>query len=431
MSSPISEPSRRALLAGTAAAGLAFAMPGAAEAAAPAAPDAIRPFRVQIPQTTLDDLRHRIRATRWADKETVEDQSQGAQLATMRQLARHWAGDYDWRRCEARLNALPQFMTGIDGLDIHFIHVRSKHADALPLIVTHGWPGSIIEQLKIIAPLTDPTAHGGSAADAFHVVIPSLPGYGFSARPTSTGWSPDRIGRAWDTLMKRLGYARYVHQGGDWGGRICEIMGHQAPEGLLGVHANLLLTFPPEIVRAVAAGDPPPAGLSEDELFAFDQRKAVQPIGYFVEQARRPQTIGNALADSPIGLASWLIDHDTHSYELAAKAVAGTPDGAITRDDILDNITLYWVTNTGPSAARLYWEAAHVPPPTGKVTIPAAYTVFPSEIYRMPKSWVEHTYGNLIYYNRADRGGHFAAWEEPELFASELRAAFRPLRQAA
>jgi pimeloyl-ACP methyl ester carboxylesterase len=398
---------------------------------APGEASSIRPFRVSVPQAVLDDLRRRIRATRWADQETVQDQSQGVQLATIQALAGYWSTDYDWRRCEAALNALPQFMSEIDGVDIHFIHVRSRHRNALPLIVTHGWPGSIIEQLKIIAPLTDPTAHGGVASDAFHVVIPSMPGYGFSGRPKEVGWNPDRIGRAWAVLMKRLGYARYVHQGGDWGARISEVMGHQAPEGLLGVHSNLLLTFPPETTRAIGAGDPPPPGLSEAELVAFNQRKMVQPIGYVIEQARRPQTIGNALADSPIGLASWLIDHDPHSYELIARAIGGTPDGALTRDDILDNITLYWVTNTGASAARLYWEASRAPPPKGKVTIPAGYTVFPGELYSVPRSWVEYTYSNLIYYNRVDRGGHFAAWEEPELFASEVRAAFRPLRSKA
>jgi len=421
---------RRDVLASSAA-GLALTvLANRAGAATDSGADAIRPFHVNIPQETLDDLRRRILAARWADKETVPDQSQGTQLATLQDLARYWSTDYDWRKCEAKLNALPQFITEIDGLDIHFIHVRSKHKSALPLIITHGWPGSVIEQLKVIEPLTDPTAHGGNASDAFHVVIPSLPGYGFSARPTTTGWNPDHVGRAWDVLMKRIGYPRYVHQGGDWGGRISEIMGHQAPDGLLGVHANLLLTFPPETTHAIGAGDPPPAGLSEAELAAFNQRKAVQPIGYFIEQARRPQTIGNALADSPVGLASWLLDHDPRSYELLSRTILGTPDSAITRDDILDNITLYWVTNTGASAARFYWEAAHVPPPMGPVTIPAAYTVFPGELYRVPRTWVEYTYKNLMYYNEAPRGGHFAAWEEPELFASEVRAAFRPLRHA-
>jgi pimeloyl-ACP methyl ester carboxylesterase len=430
MSEYASKHTRRSVLTSTAAAGLALLMTSktnTAGAASSGDSSSIRPFRADIPEEALDDLRRRILATRWADRETVDDQSQGTQLATVRELARYWAKDYDWRRFEAKLNALPNFITEVDGLDIHFIHVRSRHANALPLIVTHGWPGSIVEQLKIIDPLVNPTAHGGSASDAFHVVIPSMPGYGFSARPMKTGWNPDRIGRAWDTLMKRLGYSRYVHQGGDWGARISEVMGHQAPEGLLGIHMNLLLTFPPETTRAIGAGDPPPAGLSPEELVTFNQRKAIQPIGYFIEQARRPQTIGNALADSPIGLASWLLDHDPHSYGLLAGAVAGTPDGAITRDDILDNISLYWLTNTGGSAARLYWEAARAPV-MGPVHIPAAYTVFPGELYTVPRSWVEYTFKNLIYYNQVDRGGHFAAWEEPELFASEVRAAFRPFQ---
>ena len=428
MSEYASHPTRRDVMATTATVGLALSL-SASPALAAAGSSAIRPFRANVPQSVLDDLRRRLLATRWADRET--DPAQGTQLETIQTLGRYWATAYDWRRFEAKLNMLPQFMTEIDGLDIHFIHVRAKRENALPLIVTHGWPGSIVEQLKIIAPLTDPTAHGGSASDAFHVVIPSMPGYGFSGRPTETGWNPDRIGRAWDELMKRLGYARYVHQGGDWGARVSEVMGHQAPEGLLGVHSNLLLTFPPETTRAIGAGDPAPAELSEAELATFNQRKMIQPIGYFIEQARRPQTIGNALADSPIGLASWLMDHDPHTYALLAAAVAGRPDGAITRDDILDNITLYWVTNTGTSAARLYWEAGRAAPPMGKVMIPAGYTVFPGELYQVPRSWVENVYGNLIYYNQVDRGGHFAAWEEPELFASEVRAAFRPLRSAA
>lgn len=431
MSEYASKHTRRSVLTSTAAAGLALLMTSktnTAEAASSEDSSSIHPFRADIPEEALDDLRCRILATRWADRETVDDQSQGTQLATVQELARYWASDYDWRRFEAKLNALPNFITEIDGLDIHFIHVRSRHGNALPLIVTHGWPGSIVEQLKIIDPLVNPTAHGGNASDAFHIVIPSMPGYGFSARPTTTGWNPDRIGRAWDTLMKRLGYSRYVHQGGDWGARISEIMGHQAPEGLLGIHMNLLLTFPPETTRAIGAGDPPPAGLSKEELATFNQRKAIQPIGYFIEQARRPQTIGNALADSPIGLASWLLDHDPRSYGLLAAAVAGTSDGAITRDDVLDNITLYWLTNTGSSAARLYWEAARAPV-MGPVHIPAAYTVFPGELYRVPRSWVEYTFKNLIYYNQVDRGGHFAAWEEPELFASEVRAAFRSFQK--
>jgi pimeloyl-ACP methyl ester carboxylesterase len=391
----------------------------------------IRPFHVDVPQKELDDLRRRIKATRFADKETVADQSQGVQSATIQQLARYWATEYDWRKCEARLNALPQFLTEIDGLDIHFIHVRSKHAGALPLIVTHGWPGSVIEQLKIIEPLTDPTAHGGDAADAFHLVIPSMPGYGFSGKPQDTGWNSDRIARAWDTLMKRLGYKRYVSQGGDWGARISEAMAHQAPEGLLGVHMNLLLTLPPEIGRALALGEPAPAELSEQEKSAYEEEKAFFTMGrgYFIEQANRPQTIGQSLADSPVGLAAWMIDHDTRSEQLIASVFAGRPAG-LTRDDILDNITLYWLTNTGTSSARLYWEGARIVY-KGQVSLPAAFTVFPDETFRAPRSWVERTFTNLIYFNEVDKGGHFAAWEQPELFSNEVRAAFRPLRKEA
>ena len=419
---------RRQLLA-NAAAGAALATLAAPQSAYgdEAAGAGVRRFRASISNETLGDLRRRIKATRWSDPET--EPSQGVQLATLQELARYWSTDYDMGRVEKRLNALPQFVTEIDGLDIHFIHVRSRHPKALPLIVTHGWPGSVIEQLKIIEPLTNPAAHRGSASDAFHVVIPSLPGYGFSARPQTSGWNPDRIGRAWATLMNRLGYTAYVHQGGDWGARISEVMGHQAPKGLLGIHMNLLLTFPPEINRAIAVGDPPPNGLSAGELAVFNQRKALAPIGYLIEQARRPQTIGNALADTPVGLASWLTDHDPYTYGQVAKAFAGHPDGALTRDEILDNITLYWATNTATSAARLYWEAGRNPV-AGPVTIPAAYTVFPHELYRVPRSLVEYTFKNLIYFHEADRGGHFAAWEEPELFAAEVRAAFRSLRHS-
>jgi pimeloyl-ACP methyl ester carboxylesterase len=388
----------------------------------------IRPFKVHVPDETLVDLRRRLATTRWPDNETVPDQSQGVQLATMKELLRYWETDYDWRKAEAKLNALPQFVTTIDGLDIHFIHVRSRHDHALPLIVTHGWPGSIIEELKIIDLLTNPTAHGGSASDAFDLVIPSMPGYGFSGKPTATGWNTDRIARAWDTLMKRLGYTRYVSQGGDWGARICEALAHQAPQGLLGVHMNLLLTFPPEIARAFAAGEPPPAGLSEAEKTAYEQRKVLNPIGYLIMQARRPQTVGYSLAESPVGLAAWLLDHDPHSYEQIAHAFEGHPEGALTRDEILDNITLYWVTNTGASAARLYWEAARIVY-TGEVPVPAAFTVFPGELYRAPRSWVERTFKNLIYFHEVDKGGHFAAWEQPQLFAEEVRGAFRSLRQ--
>jgi pimeloyl-ACP methyl ester carboxylesterase len=422
-------PGRRYFL-GTAAMGVASAaatnfLP--AQLAKAATADAIRPFHVDVPEKDLIDLRRRLLTTRSPEPETVLDQSQGVQLATMQKLVRYWSTGYDWRRFENKLNALPQFMTEIDGLDIHFIHVRSKHEDALPLIVTHGWPGSVIEQLKIIDPLVNPTAHGASAADAFHVVIPSMPGYGFSGKPASTGWNTDRIARAWDTLMKRLGYARYVSQGGDWGARVSEALARQAPQGLLGIHINLLLSFPAEIARAGAVGDPAPAGLSEPERLAYEQRKALNPIGYLIEQARRPQTIGHSLSDSPVGLAAWLLDHDPHSYQQLAQAFEGRPVGELTRDEILDNITLYWLTNTGASAARLYWENARITY-GGEVSLPAAFTVFPGEIWRAPRSWVERTYRNLVYFNEVDKGGHFAAWEQPGLFAGEVRAAFRPLR---
>jgi pimeloyl-ACP methyl ester carboxylesterase len=386
----------------------------------------IRPFQVHVPEETLVDLRRRLAATRWPDNETVPDQSQGVQAATMRELVRYWQTGYDWRKAEAKLNGLPQFVTTIDGLDIHFIQVRSKNEHALPVIITHGWPGSIIEELKIIDLLTNPTAHGGRAEDAFDVVIPSMPGYGFSAKPTTTGWNPDRIARAWDTLMKRLGYTRYVSQGGDWGAKVSEALARQAPQGLLGIHINLLLNLPPEIVRAVAAGDPAPAGLSEKEKGAYDQRKALA-FGYLIEQNTRPQTIGYSLTDSPAGLAAWLLDHDPHSYEQIAHAFEGHPEGDLTRDEVLDNITLYWVTNTGASAARLYWENARLAY-KGEVSVPAAFTVFPGELWRAPRTWVERTYRNLIYFHEVDKGGHFAAWEQPQLFAEEVRAAFRSLR---
>jgi pimeloyl-ACP methyl ester carboxylesterase len=389
---------------------------------------AIRPFRCHVPEEGLDDLRRRIAAARFADKETVADQSQGVQLATMQELARYWGADYDLRRFEARLNALPQFMTEIDGLDIHFIHVRSRHEHALPLIVTHGWPGSVIEQLGIIDPLTNPTAHGASAADAFHLVVPSLPGYGFSAKPTTPGWDPARIARAWDALMKRLGYARYVSQGGDWGAFISEVLQRQAPQGLLGIHINFLFSRPPEIAKALRNGDPAPAGLSQKESAAYEQLKARGVAGYFVEQATRPQTIGQSLADTPVGLAAWLLDHDPRSYEKMAHAFFGQPEGALTRDEILDNITLYWVTHTETSAARLYWETKVAGLNASDIPIPVALTVFPDEYYRAPRSWAEWAYPNLIYFNEVDKGGHFAAWEQPELFATEIREAFRSLR---
>ncbi|HTD41239.1 MAG TPA: epoxide hydrolase, partial [Mucilaginibacter sp.] len=319
------------------------------------------------------------------------------------------------------------FKTNIDGVDIYFIHVRSKEPHALPIIITHGWPGSIIEELKLIGPLTDPVAYGGKAEDAFDVVIPAMPGYGFSGKPTTTGWNTDHIARAWDTLMKRLGYSNYVAQGGDWGAKVSEAMAHLAPQGLLGVHMNLLLTLPPEVNRAIAAGEPAPEGLSEEEKLAYNQRKALNPLAYLIEQAKRPQTIGYSLAESPTGLAAWLLDHDPHSYELLSGAFDGHPDGDLTRDEFLDNITLYWLTNTGASAARLYWENARVVY-KGEVSVPAAFTVFPGELWHAPRSWVQRAFKNLIYYHEVDKGGHFAAWEQPQLFTEEVRAAFKSLR---
>jgi pimeloyl-ACP methyl ester carboxylesterase len=387
---------------------------------------AVRPFKVNVPQSALDDLRRRLAATRWPDKETVADQSQGVQLETMKEIVRYWQNDYNWRTAEAKLNALPQFVTTIDGLEIHFIHVRSKHEHALPVIVTHGWPGSIIEELKLIDPLTNPTAYGGRAEDAFDVVIPSLPGYGFSGKPTTTGWNWDRTARAWDTLMKRLGYTRYVAQGGDAGAKVAEALARQSPEGLLGIHINLLLNVPPEVARGKALNEPAPAGLTESEKTAYDQWKMVT-LGYFIEQATRPQTIGYNLVDSPVGLAAWLSDHDPQTYQRIVRAFEGHPEGALTRDEILDNITLYWLTNTGASAARLYWETTRNTY-TGQVSLPTAFTVFPNELYRAPRAWVERTYPHLIYFHEADKGGHFAAWEQPQLFSEEVRAAFRSLR---
>ena len=423
---------RRGLLVGLASVasfGLLLAV-GIASGQAPhtttAEDTSIRPFHVNIPEEELVDLRRRLAATRWPDKETVTDQSQGDQLATLREVVRYWQTDYDWRKAEQTLNALPQFVTTIDGVEIHFIHVRSKNPNALPVIITHGWPGSIFEQLGLIGPLTDPTAYGGRTEDSFDVVIPSMPGYGFSSKPTTTGWNTGRIARAWDTLMKRLGYTRYVSQGGDWGARVSESLARQAPPGLLGIHMNLLLTLPPEIVRSIGAGDPAPAGLSEQEKAAYEQRQ-MRSLGYFIEQATRPQTIGSGLSDSPVGLAAWLLDHDPHSYEQMAHAFQGHPEGGLTRDTILDNITLYWLTKSGTSSARLYWEEARFVF-KGDVKVPAAFTVFPSETFRAPRSWVERTFSNLIYFHEVDKGGHFAAWEQPELFAQELRAAFRSLR---
>jgi pimeloyl-ACP methyl ester carboxylesterase len=401
-----------------------IATPAPTKAGATPEDKSIRPFRVRIPDEALVDLRQRIAAARLPEQET--DSSQGVRLATMKELVRYWRTDYDWRKAQTKLNAQPQFVTTIDGVDIHFIHVRSKHPNAMPLIMTHGWPGSIFELLHVIDPLTNPTAHGGRAEEAFDIVIPSMPGYGFSGKPTTTGWNPFRIALAWDTLMKRLGYTRYVAQGGDWGAKVSEALARQAPAGLLGIHIDLLLNIPPEIARSIAAGDPAPAGLSEQEKNAYEQRRALA-VAYLIEQATRPQTIGYGLADSPVGLAAWMLDHDPHSYEQLAHAFEGHPEGGLTRDAILDNITLYWVTNTGISAARLYWENARVAY-KGQVSAPTAFTVFPGELWRAPRSWVERTYSNLIYFNEVDKGGHFAAWEQPELFAAEVRAAFRSLR---
>ena len=391
---------------------------------------AIRPFKVGFPETELTDLRSRVNATRWPEVETVTDDSQGAPLAMMQDLARYWATDYDWRTCEAKLNALPNFITEIDGLDIHFIHVRSQHTDALPLIVTHGWPGSVIEQLKIIEPLTNPEAHDGSGADAFHLVIPSLPGHGFSAKPTATGWDPVRIARAWVVLMKRLGYTRFVAQGGDWGNAITEQMALQAPPELLGIHTNMPATVPADIAKALQPGGSPPSGLSADERHAYDQLDDFYKhgLGYAIEMANRPQTL-YGIVDSPAGLASWILDHDARSGELIARVFDGKTEG-LTRDDVLDNITLYWLTNTAISSARLYWENKLAFFEPKHVAIPVAVSVFPDEIYAAPRSWTEQAYPKLIHYNRLDKGGHFAAWEQPELFCAEMRTAFRPLRQS-
>jgi pimeloyl-ACP methyl ester carboxylesterase len=388
---------------------------------------AVRPFHVDFSDEQLADLRARINATRWPDKETVADDSQGVQLATMKALARYWATDYDWRKCEARLNALPQFVTGIDGVDIHFIHVRSKNENALPIIITHGWPGSIIEQLKIVGPLSDPVAYGGSASDAFDVVIPSIPGYGFSDKPIATGWDPQHIARAWTVLMKRLGYTRFVAQGGDWGDAISEQMALQAPQELLAIHVNMPATVPAEIAKALKDGTPLP-DLSPEEKRACDQLNFFYKhgLGYANEMMNKPQTL-YGIEDSPVGLAAWILDHDASSYELIARVFDGQPEG-LTRDDILDNITLFWLTGTAISSARLYWENKLNFFDPKHVTIPVAVSVFPDEIYASPRSWAVRAYPKLIYFNRLDKGGHFAAWEQPDAFTRELRAAFKTMR---
>jgi pimeloyl-ACP methyl ester carboxylesterase len=391
----------------------------------------IRPFRVDMSDEAIADLRRRLAATRWPSKELVQDGSQGVQLATLQELARYWAADYDWRACEARLNALPQFTTEIDGVEIHFIHVKSAHENALPLIITHGWPGSVIEMLGVVGPLTDPTAHGGTAEDAFDLVLPSLPGYGFSGEPAEVGWDAGRVAQAWAELMRRLGYTRYVAQGGDQGAGVTDAMGRQAPDGLLGVHFNFLDAAPRELLMAALN---PRLAFSGEDRAQFSKLTAILMRGYIAEMGEHPQTIGYPLVDSPLGLAAWMLDHDADSYQKISRAFAGgQPSGGLTRDHILDNITLYWLTGTATSAARLYWESGrgamaafkHPPP---HVSLPVAYTVFPGEIFQAPRHWVKSAYHNLIYFNEAARGGHFAAWEEPQLFSEELRAAFRTLR---
>ena len=388
----------------------------------------IRPFRVEIPEDEVAELRQRVAATRWPDRETVTDRSQGTQLAKIQELVRYWGTGYDWRRCEAALNALPQFVTEIDGLDIHFLHVRSTHPGALPMIMTHGWPGSVLELLKVIRPLTDPTVYGGHAEDAFDLVLPSMPGYGFSGRPTSTSWGPDRIARAWAELMARLGYQRYVSQGGDWGAVISEVMARQAPAGLAGIHVNMPATVPPEIAKALRAGDPPPPGLWDAERTAYQQLAALYRLGsgYFEIMMTRPQTLGYALADSPAGLAAWFYDKFADWTDSG-----GDPERSLTKDEMLDDISLYWFTRTETSSARLYWENNANNFNATDISIPAAVTVFPGEIYRAPRSWAQRCYHQLIYFHEVDKGGHFAAWEKPELFAAEVGAAFRSLRKLA
>src|ERR1044072_4743080 len=397
---------------------------------------AIRPFQFNSPDAALTDLRQRINATRWPDPEQVTDASQGVQLATMQKIATYWGTDYNWRKGEAKLKAVPHFITEIDGLDIHFIHVRSKYENALPIIITHGWPGSVIEQLKIIDPLTNPTAHGGTAADAFDVVIPSLPGYGFSGKPTAPGWNPVSIAKAWATLMQRLGYTKYVAQGGDWGNAVSEVMALQQPPGLIGIHTNMAATVPSDVSRALPMGGPPPAGFSPDEQHAWNQLTDFYKngLGYALEMNNRPQTL-YGIVDSPVGLAAWMIDHDIRSYQMIARSVDGKPEG-LTPDDVLDNVTLYWLTNTAISSARLYWDTRHTLPPGGGffdvrgIKIPVAVSAFGEEIYQAPKSWTEKAYPKLVFYNAHDKGSHFAAWEKPQDFTADLRAAFKTLRNS-
>ncbi|MDW9428476.1 epoxide hydrolase [Sinorhizobium meliloti] len=425
--SSIPSVSRRSLLATVAVAGALSVLP-VQTVTAKESGEEIHPFKYKATEAQLEELRRRVRATRFPEREIVDDSSQGVQSATIEKLAKYWAEDYDWRKVEARLNALPQFTTSIDGVNIHFIHVRSKHKDALPIIVTHGWPGSVIEQLKIVEPLTDPTAHGGLSSDAFDVVIPSIPGYGFSGKPTERGWNPVRIAHAWIELMKRLGYARYVAQGGDWGDAVTEQMALIAPPELLGIHVNMPATVPDDVAAALRPGGTKPAGLSPDEERAYDQLDDFYKhgLGYAIEMANRPQTLVG-IADSPVGLAAWMIDHDIRSYELIARVFDGKTEG-LTRDDVLDNVTLYWLTNTAVSSARLYWENKLEFFAVKNVRIPVAVSVFPDEIYAAPKSWTERAYPNLIHFNTLAKGGHFAAWEQTKVFCEELRAAFRSVR---
>jgi pimeloyl-ACP methyl ester carboxylesterase len=429
------------LAMGLTAAGATSAFPSGQSRADTATPapavggDLIRAFQVHLPDNDLDDLRRRLQVTRWPDKETVNDQSQGIQLGKLKPLAAYWAAGYDWRKAEAKLNALPQFMTTIDGVDIHFFHVRSPHPHAMPVIITHGWPGSVFEMLKAVGPLTDPTAHGGRAEDAFDVVIPSMPGFGFSGKPTETGWGPDRIARAWATLMQHLGYDHYVAQGGDWGSPVSQAMGRLAPRGLIGIHVNLPAVVPPEIATILAAGGPPPAGLTETERAAFDALSAGAKMGsrsYATMMGTKPQTIGYALSDSPVGLAAWMLGHPGFSHWTYSNS---DPEKSL--DDVLDDITLYWLTNTATSAGRIYWEYGGGRSPvfsagekTDQIKLPVAVTVFPGESYQAPETWARRAYPDLSYFHVVDKGGHFAAWEEPDLYAQELRAAFKPLRRA-